>query len=188
MRKILSRVLPVVAVAASATFFAPAAPGYAATSASCPESQSTRLLTGGVGGNEWKLWVYSPTTTQTIVCFDLYDTILLAGGALVVNGGLGFTPPTVVPGSDATACSIEVADFSDPVDFRLALGTAGNVVCFTVNDETVSLTFGLPGVSTLPSVQLWSEPGFTWLDVVMCAPYTDTPAESACKNTEFRQL
>ncbi len=169
MRPILSRVLAVSGGAALTFALLPAGTAAAASSASCPAASSTRLFTGALlGSGDNKLWVYSPTASQTIVCFDFYPTLALGGGAIVVDSGVALAPPTVTVGSDAAKCTTEVVRISDPVPFRLALGTAGNTVCFTVNSSTTTLTFGGPSVTSVPSVQVWKDATYSWLAIAAC--------------------
>lgn len=188
MHRTLSRIASVAAGAALAAVGLPASPATAASSASCPEAASTRILTGSVVGYNNKLWVYSPTPSQTIVCFDFYAATVLAAGALVVNTNAGLTPPAVTPGTDPAACTIEVVRILDPVPFRLALGASGMTACFTVNSTTTSVTLGLPGVTGVPSVELWSDASYSWVDFVLCARHTDTATVDACRYTVYRQL
>lgn len=192
MRSVLTRVATVTAGVALATLAIPAGTAAAATSTSCPAAGSTRLFTGGVlGSPDNRLWVYSPSTTQTIVCFDIpFGSI--GGGAIVVNGATGFTPPTVTVGSNPATCTAEIVDIVDPVPFRLATGASGTTVCFTVNSSTTTLTFGLPSVTTLPSVQIWRDGTFGWFDVAACASHLvayaggNTTPYFTCVNTPAR--
>lgn len=168
MRRALSRVAAVVAAAVSATIAMPAGPAAAASSATCPEASSIRLLTGDlVEYPDNKLWLYSPTPTQTIVCFD-FSVLSLGGGAIVVNGvGL----PAVTVDDDPAFCHDEIVRLTDPVPLQLSIGTAGWTVCLTVNGSTTSITFGPPGVAAPPSVEIWRDGTFSLLDAAACAAF-----------------
>jgi len=176
MRHLLSRAAVVSGGAALVLVGVVPGTASAATSASCPATGSTRLVTGDVLGDPGTfttLWVYSPSTSQTIVCFQLpeVDGRLLAQGALVINANASLTPPTVTPGTDPAACTVELADFQDPVPVRIALGASGTTACFTVNNTTTSVTLGLGGIGTVPSVELWRDGVETWLGYAFfCGP------------------
>jgi hypothetical protein len=193
MRKTLSRLGAIACGAALTAAVLPAGTASALTSGACPEASSTRLFTGGIlGSGDNKLWLYSPTSTTTYVCFDFYPTAAAGGGVIVVDTGAGITPPSVVVGSDPSLCTTDVVDITDPVRLHVALGTSGTTVCFTLNSSTTTLTFGLPGVTALPSVQIWRDGTFGWLDLAACAQYlpefelgNTTPYET-CVNTNAR--
>lgn len=188
MRTLVRRASAAIGGAALLLVALPAVPASATTSLSCPAASSTRILTAGVGGGgDNKLWVYQPTTSQTIICFDFYPTASLAAGAVVLNTGSSITLPGATVGTDPTACTTEVVRITDPVPFRLALGASGTTVCFTVNSSTTSLRVTLGSVGTIPSVELWSDPSFTWQDVALCAALTGS-VQYACEHTEYRQI
>ena len=193
MRSVLSRAAAVTGGAALTLVLLPAGPAAAASSATCPQASSTRLFTGGVAGSaDNKLWVYSPTSTQTIVCFDFYPTAAIGGGAIVLNTGVALAPPSVTVGSSPTACTTEVVRITDPVPFRLALGAAGTTVCFTLNSSTTTLTFGGPSVSSVPSVEVWKDATFSWIAVAACpvqwAQYVAGGEFSPCLTSNTRIL
>lgn len=173
MRTVLSRAAAVLGGAALIAASLPAGTAAAATSADCPAESSTRLLTGGVlGSPDNKLWLYSPSSTQTVLCFDFVtptSDVRIASGAVVIGAGVGATPPSVTTGSNAAACTLELVDLADPVAFRIALGAVGTTVCFTLNDETTSVTLNGAGVSGTPSVQVWRDGTNSWLEFALCS-------------------
>lgn len=173
MRTVLSRALAVAGGAALLAVSLPVGTAAAATSADCPAASSTRLLTGGVlGSDDNKLWLYSPSSTQTILCFDFVtptSRVRVASGAVVLGAGVGATPPSVTTGSNAAACTLELVDLADPVAFRIALGAVGTTVCFSLNGETTSVTLNGAGVSGTPSVQVWRDGTNSWLDFALCS-------------------
>jgi hypothetical protein len=173
MRTVLSRTAAVLGGAALVALALPAGTAAAATSADCPAASSTRLLTGGVlGSPDNKLWLYSPSSTQTVLCYDFVtptSSVRIASGAVVIGAGIGATPPSVTTGSNAAACTFEVVDLADPVSFRIALGAVGTTVCFTVNDETTSVTLNGAGVSGTPSAEVWRDGTNSFLDFALCS-------------------
>lgn len=145
----------------------------AASSASCPAAASTRLLTATVLGDAasyTQLWLYTPSATQTLVCFVLpYG---LGSGAVVVDTSVGVTPPTVLVHKNPNYCGLEVVNVVDPVALRIGYGrVVPTSVCITVGSETNSITIE-PIVGTdLPGVQIWRDGKGTTLDGAACASY-----------------
>ena len=173
MRKTLTRAAVAIAGAALAAAVLPPGTAAAAYSGDCPEAASTRLLTVSVlGARPEKLWVYSPDATTTYVCFDFFgtDALAIGGGVIIARAGSGVVAPSVVVGTDPAVCSIAVIDAADPVRLRLMTSAGGSTVCLTVGSSTTTLTFGLPGVSELPSVEVWRDGRSTLLDTAACAP------------------
>lgn len=171
MRSVLSRATAVAAGAALAMLVLPAGTAAAASSSDCPPGPSTRLLTGSVlDSPENKVWVYSPSATQTIICFELHSVVGIASGAVVVGAGLWGTPSVTI-GSDDDACTVEVVDLTDPVALRIALGAVGTTVCLSVNGETTAITVNGVGVAVPPSIEVWRDGTDSLLDRVACAAH-----------------
>lgn len=143
----------------------------AATSASCPHADSTRLVTTTVLGDPasyTQLWVYSPSASRTLVCFVLPHG--LGSGAIVVDSSAGVTPPTIVPHSNPNACALEIVDVADPVPLRITYGrVVPTSVCITLDGDTTAVTI-VPVVGVdLPDVQVWRDGTGSVLDIAACA-------------------
>ena len=163
--------LPAVTAALLAASLPVAPTAAAATSASCPHAASTRLFTGTVLSDPasfTKLWVYAPSTSQTLVCFVLpYG---LGSGAIVVDTTAGVTPPTVWVHENPNSCPFEVANIQDPARVRIGYGrVVPTSVCLTVGNDTTTVTIE-PIVGTdLPEVQIWRDGTGSALDTAACA-------------------
>lgn len=188
MRITMSRLAVVAASAALTAAMLPAGTAAAATSASCPEAESIRLLTGtlfNLGDN--KLWLYSEGTT-TYVCFSFLPGLPIGGGAIVARGSI--SAPTVTFGSDPSVCTVNVVDLTDPVRFRIALGLTH--ACFTLGSSTTTVSFGTPEPAP-PAIEVWRDGEISLIDLAGCAAELaawmvsgDDTAYFACASTPAR--
>ena len=96
--------------------------------------------------------------TRTHVCF-------MVGGAvafhIAVDTTVGVEPPTVTQTEGAGACGIEVVDMAAPVPLVVSTSADATArsVCVGLNGEWTTLTIGAPGVTGLPSVDVWTTGG-----------------------------
>jgi len=172
MRNVLSRVVAIGTGIALTTIMLPAGPASAESSDSC--AGQYRLLTTPILENDDnRLWVDNPSPTRTVVCFDfpfLDDIGAIGSGAIVADATASAVPPRVIPGDNPALCGEEVVHSLDPaVEFRVAFGFATSTVCFTIETETLSLTFDDGSITgTPPTIQIWRDGTFGVLDIAAC--------------------
>lgn len=113
--------------------------------------------------------VYTASPTQTNVCLRLAQHV---GFQVALHTDAGVQPPTVTRTDGTGACAQPVVDMTAPVPVHVSVGAdAGTrTLCVEVGGDVTTLSFGLPGVSSLPSVEVWTA-GSTLLDYYLyCLP------------------
>lgn len=123
-------------------------PASAESSSSCPQADSTRLLT--INDGQFKAWLYEAPTAVHL-CF-VASTI--AAGDLIFRGLDPASPPLVTWALDPT-CPVFL-HVQDPVDVALRLSTsivAPQSACVGIDGQAIRVTVtGDPGPSP---VELW---------------------------------
>lgn len=177
------RALLPAALACAALAFGAAPARADFSSGTCPQADSTRLVTldDGQGGHLAKLWVFQATDGATHVCFALPSD--LSGDLVLGTTAIGGTP-TVTP-VDATACPVYL-HLLDPVDLvlRLAVVAGGEpyspiVVCFGTGDTVVGVRVRTSRLDVAPGVALWLD-RFSPLGSAWCG--TVNPSAEGCSS------
>lgn len=153
-----------------------AAPAAAEGSATCTQTESTRLLTANDG--LYKVWLYQ-ANGDVHVCFGIgYDL----RGDLIFRSGLGGSlVPTVVPDPDASDCA-SYLHLQDPADLRIQFEwTASLPAYFCIGAEGTAVGIALSGANGTvnPRPELWLDfsliaQTYCWL-VMESNCYSDWP-------------
>ena len=159
------------AVVASVAFAG--TPARAATSDTCPEASSLRLVTVSTpsGYVTQKLWVYQPSESEVHICFAAGSTYVRGDLILRAAPDTGFV---VTPDFDPTACPLY--DLV-PVDgFRLwfDLNASPYTFCIGVGDVAVGVTVVGPAGSAGPAAELWFDKG-TVAGGLWCSTHSFAP-------------
>ena len=167
MRRFFSRAGAVGVAIALSTVVLPATPATAASSADCDADRSVRLLTSPLPGDPRnnRIWVDPQSSTRLVVCFDIIFGALGSGAIIVDTGG---TTLPIAMGNDPADCNLALVNPTDPVRVRLALNVLTSTVCITVEEVTITLTFGEPTIGGAPSMEIWRDGTFSWIDVAGC--------------------
>ena len=127
---------------------------------SCPESTDVVDFTV-VAVGRFRVAVRPDGPTTTYVCVQAADTIQ---AVVIVRSDTSVTPPSVTTTPGAGDCATRIVTVDDPEDFTLSVGADAGAqrVCVGSNGTTTTLSFGLPAVNALPSVEVWL-PAYSFL-------------------------